>query len=82
LTDVNENVRFNAVGTTFATADAQSVVPLLEALEHEESLRVRIRVASGLAERAWEVPEDKRALASKVLPDGYRVAGSTIVQSA
>ncbi len=81
LTDVNENVRFNAAGATFATGTAAAVVPLLEALEEEESLRVRNRIAAGLVDRGWEIPPDSVELATRVMPPGYRVEGQRVVRS-
>src|SRR5690606_24302637 len=81
LMDVNEGVRFAAVGATFATGTDAAVGSLLEALEQEESLRVRNRIASGLAERAWDVPNDKLELAKRVLPEGYRLEGNRLVRS-
>jgi HEAT repeat protein len=81
LTDVSEPVRFVAVSTVFAMNDPRSAAALVAALEPEESLRIKNRIASGLAERAWEIPSELEAVCSKTLPDGYAVRGSRIVGS-
>ncbi|HEX2732724.1 MAG TPA: HEAT repeat domain-containing protein [Polyangiaceae bacterium] len=71
LQDVNENVRFHAVGTVFAMKDPASAQALIEALLEEESLRVRNRIAGGLEQRGWEVPEALRSKCAERLPDGF-----------
>ena len=48
------------------------------ALAEEESLRIKNRIASGLAERDWEVPEELRDTCAKALPPGYRLEGGRI----
>jgi hypothetical protein len=42
----------------------------------EESVRVRHKVAEGLAARDWVVPEDLREPVRKVLPYGFRIDGA------
>lgn len=71
LTDVNEPVRFHAASTVFAMKDEKSVPPLVAALEAEESLRVKNRIAAGLAEKRWTVPEALRETCRASLPDGF-----------
>ena len=51
LGDVNEPARFHAVTTLLAQDEPRMVTPLLRVLDEEESVRVRIRVADGLAAR-------------------------------
>lgn len=68
LEDVNESVRFVAVGSTLAQNDEASISPLCEALIAEESVRVKNRIAEGLASRSWAVPEACREAAVRVLP--------------
>lgn len=78
LTDVNETVRFHAVVTTFAMNDERSVGPLIEALEQEESLRVRNRIASGISEKKWKIPADVAAKCKASLPEGFSFDGELI----
>ncbi len=79
LEDVNEPARFNAVMATLAQKDAQSIGPLVTLLLDEESVRVRSKVADGLASLSWEVPEDQRDAVRKVLPPQFGVDGSGLV---
>lgn len=78
LTDVNEPVRFHAAVTTFGMNDGASIPALIDALEQEESLRVKNRVAAGLAEKQWEVPESLLARCRAALPPGYSVSGNQV----
>lgn len=71
LADAGETVRFTAANTVFAVNDPQSVPALVAALDGEESLRIRNRIAQGLAERAWTIPEELRDGCKKNLPQGY-----------
>lgn len=80
LQDVNEQVRFTTVGTTFAVGDAQSAPALLEALIQEESLRVRNRIAAGLSERGWQIPENLVESCKKALPETFTVSDNRIVR--
>jgi hypothetical protein len=78
LEDASEPVRFAAVTSVFAIADSASLPALIAALDHEESRRVKIRIAQGLAQQAWEVPEALHASCQKALPDGYRLEGALV----
>lgn len=78
LADVSENVRFAAATTVFAVNDARSVEALVSALPDEESLRVKNRIASGIAERNWEIPEPVRSKCAAALPDGFVLSGATL----
>lgn len=71
LEDVNETVRFHAVASTFAQDDAASVDPLLDMLATEESVRIKNKVAEGLSQKGWALPESRRAEARKALEDAY-----------
>ncbi len=73
LTDISEPVRYAAVTTTFAMQDAKSVSALVEAMGEEESLRVRNRIAQGLAEAGWEVPDDLRETLVEHLPPDFQL---------
>ncbi len=78
LLDASEAVRFAAVTTIFAVNDPRSVESLVSALAEEESLRVKNRVAGGIAERGWEIPEQLRAKCAEVLPPGFVLSGSQL----
>ncbi len=78
LEDASEPVRFAAAATVFAMSDPQSVPSLVAALEHEESLRVKNRIAQGLAERQWPIGADQRSSCETSLPPGYRLVGDTV----
>ena len=76
LEDVNEPARFHAVSTLVAQEDAAAAPALARLLGDEESLRVRTRIAEGLATRGWTVPEDEREAARKGLPPAYAIDAS------
>jgi HEAT repeat protein len=78
LTDVNETVRFHAVVTTFAMNDERSVGALVTALEQEESLRVRNRIASGISEKKWKIPAELADKCRGALPEGFQFDGELI----
>lgn len=78
LTDASEPVRFAAVTTIFAVGMVDSVPALVAALEEEESLRVRNRIAQGLSERGWEVPEELAEACKKALPPGFALDGQLV----
>lgn len=80
LQDVNENVRFHAAGTVFAAEQAASVPVFVDALVEEESLRVKNRIAGGLAQRQWEIPEGLRAKCAAALPEGFVLEGAVITR--
>jgi HEAT repeat protein len=76
LQDVNEPARFNAVIATLAQKDPQAIDPLIALLLDEESVRVRTKIADGLASLGWEVPEEQRDAVRKVLPPQFGVNGA------
>lgn len=82
LEDASESVRFAAVSTVFAMNSGDSVPSLVAALEHEESLRVRNRIAQGLSERKWSVAGDCRATCERSLPPGFHLDGDFVVANA
>lgn len=73
LGDMSEPVRFTATNTIFAHGNEASVGALVAALETEESLRIKNRIARGLAEAGWVIPEELRAVCAKALPDGFQL---------
>jgi HEAT repeat protein len=79
LEDVNEPARFHSVSTLLAQEDAAAAPALARLIGDEESLRVRTRIAEGLATRGWTVPEDERDAARKGLPPGYALDASGLV---
>ena len=78
LEDASEPVRFAAVTSVFALGKAESLPALIAALEQEESLRVKNRIAEGLAQKGWELPEALLPVAAKGLPGNYRVVGNKV----
>jgi HEAT repeat protein len=79
LMDINESVRFHAVGTVFAMESEASVAALVDAMREEESLRVQNRIAGGLAERAWTVPEELQEPCSGALPGAFSLRDGKVV---
>jgi HEAT repeat protein len=67
LEDVYEPARFHAVSALLAQDDAASAPALAHLLGEDESVRVRNRIAEGLASRGWTVPEDEREPVRKTL---------------
>lgn len=82
LSDVNESVRFHAVGTIFSMADADSAEPLVDALEREESLRIRNRIARGFEQAAWTLNDALAGRIARALPPGYSVSAGKVVAGA
>ena len=78
MTDASEPVRFAAVTTVFAAGMAESVPALIAALEEEESLRVKNRIAQGLADRQWTVPDELVSACDQALPPGFARNGDQI----
>lgn len=78
--DANENVRFSAVGAVFAMNDESSVETLVAALEDEESLRVKNRIAQGLAERGWAIPEEVLDACKQALPPDFELSGGKVTR--
>lgn len=76
LEDVNEPARFHAVAALLAQREPESLDALLALLLDEESVRVRTKIADGLAALGWEVPDDKRDAVRKVLPHEFGIDGS------
>jgi hypothetical protein len=78
LGDMSEPVRFEAVTTVFAMNSPESAPALVEQLIAEESLRVRNRIAQGLAEKGWPVPEEQAAAFKEALPPGFRLRDGVV----
>jgi hypothetical protein len=76
LQDVNEPARFHAAATTLAQKDPEGLAPLLQTLIDEESVRIRTKIADGLLALGWEIPDESRDAARKVLPPQFGIDGS------
>jgi hypothetical protein len=77
LADMDEGVRYAAAETLLREGDeAAARTPLLDHFvsPQEDSLRIRILIADGLAERGWNVG-DRRAEIEKLLPDAFVIEG-------
>ena len=72
LDDVNETVRFHAVQTTFEQGDPASLAALVAMLASEESVRVKNKVADGILDKGWLIPEELR--------DAYREATTDVYE--
>jgi hypothetical protein len=82
LEDVNEPARFQAAATMLAQADAGVVPALVNLLLTEESVRVRSRIAEGLAAQGWAVEAEHRDAARKALPGSFTLdAAGRVVKS-
>jgi len=82
LEDVNEPARFHAVCALLAQEAPESATPLASLLADEESMRIRNRIAEGLASRRWEIATDKWESVKNGLPYGYSLdAAGRIVKS-
>jgi len=80
LGDAGETVRFTAANTVFAVNEAASVPAFIAAMEAEESLRVKNRIAQGLVDRNWTVPAELHESCKKGLPPGYSLRGDRVVK--
>jgi HEAT repeat protein len=82
LEDVDDRARFHAVAALFKQEDPSSAPALARTLGDEESVRVRNRIAEGLASRGWPVPEEERDAARKGLPPGFSLDATGVVRKA
>jgi len=80
LNDASEPVRFAAATALFDLNLQDSVPSLVAALETEESLRIKNRVAQGLLDRKWPVPEEQLTTCKQALPPGYGLDGALLVK--
>jgi len=80
LEDVSEAIRFVAVATLFAQEDAAAVPAMAKTLAAEESVRVKNRIAEGLAARGWSIPDDLRAELRSALPPAFTLDGQGVVK--
>ncbi len=71
--DVNEPARFHAASTLLAHGDPTALPALVKLLIDEESVRVRTKVAEGLAAQRWPIEEAERVAVRKVLASPFSV---------
>jgi hypothetical protein len=76
LEDVNEPARFHAVVALLAQEDSAAAPALARLLGEDESVRVRNKIADGLAARAWPLPDEERDAVRKGLPPGFSLDGN------
>ncbi len=81
LDDFDERVRFHTVATLFSQEDEAILEPLCVALEEEESVRVKNRVAEGLLSRGWRLPDAHIDAVIAALPAAYAVREGLVVKS-
>ena len=72
LEDVNEPARFHAASTLLAQDDAAALPALAQLMLDEESVRVRTRIAEGLAARAGPSRRTSASAVRKTLAAGLR----------
>ncbi len=78
LNDASEPVRFIAATALLELNMPESVTSLVAALETEEALRIKNRIAQGLVDRKWPVPEDMRPTCQAALPEDFKLTGSLL----
>jgi HEAT repeat protein len=78
MSDANEPVRFAAVTTVFAMKDESSVAAIVGALEQEESLRVKNRIAQGLSDKGWKIPDDLGDVCRSALPELFALQAGVV----
>ncbi|MCL2824175.1 MAG: HEAT repeat domain-containing protein [Polyangiaceae bacterium] len=81
LDDFDERVRFHTVGTLFSQDHESSAILMCQALVGEESVRVKNRIADGMASHKWQVPEALRSQVVGALPGGYVLRDGVIKQN-
>ena len=82
LTDMCEEVRFAAVTTVLACGSAEALDSLIEALNAEESLRVKNRIATGLVEQGWVLSPTLVERATGKFPPGFAVRDGILAGAA
>ena len=73
LEDVHEPARFHAAATLIAQDDPSVLAPLVKLMDDEESVRVKNKIADGVAARDWSVPEELREPMRKTLPYAFSI---------
>jgi hypothetical protein len=76
---MSEEVRFAAVSTVLNCAKEASLDSLIAALADEESLRVKNRIAVGIAEKRWVVDPDRRESLRAACPPGFALSADGLL---
>jgi HEAT repeat protein len=75
LADTNETVRFHAACTLLGQSDASDHRAALAArVQHEESVRVRVRILDGFIQKGWPIEDAPSGLIAR-LPTGFSLDG-------
>ena len=80
--DASEPVRFAAVNAAFAMKCEESIEVFVLALVREESLRIKNRIAQGIVEAAWQVPDSLRDACRSHLPPEYALGSDGFLRRA
>ncbi|MEM9194918.1 MAG: HEAT repeat domain-containing protein [Myxococcota bacterium] len=81
LDDMDETVRFHAVGATLAQDNCgEGREALMTALLREESVRVRARILDGFNHEEWPIGDEHREEVRKALPDRYALDPAGLVR--
>lgn len=80
LEDFHEPTRFHAVTTLLVHGDPEAAGPLVRALLKEEGQRTVNRIAEGLAERGWTIPEELRGPLENRLPRMYSLVDGVVTR--
>jgi HEAT repeat protein len=78
LNDASEPVRFIAATALLELNMSESVTSLVAALETEEALRIKNRIAQGLVDRKWPVPQDMLTTCKAALPEDFKLTSNVI----
>ncbi len=76
LEDVDDRARFNAVVAVLKQEEPEGLDPLINCLLEEESVRIKAKIADGIAQLGWEIPDERRDAVRKVLPYEFGIDGS------
>jgi hypothetical protein len=76
LEDVDDRARFNAVVAVLKQEEPEGLDPLINCLLEEESVRIKTKIADGIAHLGWEIPDERRDVVRKALPYEFGIDGS------
>lgn len=82
LMDTSEDVRFAAVSTVMGCGSPESLDSLIEAMAEEESLRIKNRIAAGIAQAGWTISADQREALQAACPPGFSLSEDRLVGAA
>lgn len=78
LEDFHEPTRYHAVCTLLVHDDPAAAGPMVKALLREEGQRTVNRIAEGLADKGWVVPEELRDALEQKLPRMYQLVDGVV----